>query len=453
MVAVLIVLSTGCDGTSSAAAASPEASEEPVPVVSRATDTVIAEAVIEPARWSELHVDLGGEIVEVLVAEGEPVTAGAPLLRVDVDELENALQSARQDVIAQKAALERLMAGSTEKQIARADKANADQIAQAEVALQAAQLQLKRAQADDPSAEVDAARARIAQLELQLAQAQAQSPAADITIARVALERAQIALDDAENEYNKALDRPWEDQAVRDGWARELEQKQLDYRQVQSQLERAQSAYRAHAIGLDVIEAQIADAEIRLAQAIAAQASYAITLEALAAEVESARLQVEALRTWDNPYLDKSSAPEIAQAEARLQQAELAVARLALQIEDAELRAPFGGTVVEVRVELGDRVSPGQAVLVLATLDQLEARTVDLTELDVAQLAVGQSAVVSVDALPDREFGGVVGEIALRGADYRGDVVYAVTVELDAQHIADIPLRWGMTTMVKIEVR
>ena len=106
--------------------------------------------------------------------------------------------------------------------------------------------------------------------------------------------------------------------------------------------------------------------------------------------------------------LDQATAPEIAQAEARLQQAELAVARLELQLDDAELRAPFAGTVVEVRVEEDDRVSPGQVVLVLATLDRIEARTVDLTELDVAQLAVGQSAVVSVDALPDLEFGGVV---------------------------------------------
>jgi multidrug efflux pump subunit AcrA (membrane-fusion protein) len=412
---------------------------------------VIAEALIEPARWSELHFDLAGEIVEVLAKEGDPVVAGALLLHVGVDELENSLQSARQDVVAQKAALDRLMAGSTEKQIARADKDNADQVAQAEVALRAAELQLEKARAEDPAAEVDAAQARIAQLELQLAQAQAQYPRADITVAQVALERAQIALDAAQNEYNKALDRPWEKQAERDGWARELKQKQLDRRRVQAQLGRAQSAYRAHALGLDVIEAQIGDAEIRLAQAVTAQESYAISLEALAAEVESARFQVEALRTWDNPYLDQATAPEVAQAEARLQQAELAVARLALQRDDAELLAPFDATVVEMRVELGDQVSPGQVVLVLATLDRLEARTIDLTELDVAQLAVGQSARVSVDALPDREFGGVINEIALRSADYRGDVTYLVTVELE--DIADLPLRWGMTTMVKIQTR
>jgi multidrug resistance efflux pump len=74
---------------------------------------------------------------------------------------------------------------------------------------------------------------------------------------------------------------------------------------------------------------------------------------------------------------------------------------------------------------------------------------VDLTELDVARVAEGQAVTVSVDALPGEEFGGVVSEIALQAGDYRGDVVYAVTVALP--EVEDLPLRWGMTALVKIE--
>jgi HlyD family secretion protein len=205
-----------------------------------------------------------------------------------------------------------------------------------------------------------------------------------------------------------------------------------------------------HAISLDIVRAQIDEAEALLAQAIAAQEAYTITLEMLAAEVEAAQLELEALRTWDNPYLDEASDEEVAQAEARLRQAELALARLELQMEDAELRAPFAGTVVDVGVEVGDRIGPEEVAAVVATLDQLQARTVDLTELDVARVAVGQPAAVSVDALPGREFGGLVSEVALQAKDYRGDVVYDVTVELtDAESLE--ALRWGMTAMVTIE--
>ena len=211
------------------------------------------------------------------------------------------------------------------------------------------------------------------------------------------------------------------------------------------------SARKAHAISLDILRAQIDEAEALLAQAKATQETYSLTLDVLAADVEAARLELEALRTWDNPYLDEASDEEVAQAEARLRQAELAVARLELQMEDAAMQAPFAGTVVDVLVEVGDRVAPGGTVVVVATLDLLEARTVDLTELDVARVAVGQPVTVSVDALPDREFGGVVREIALQAKDYRGDVVYDVAIELPDAESLEV-LRWGMTAMVTIEI-
>jgi HlyD family secretion protein len=87
---------------------------------------------------------------------------------------------------------------------------------------------------------------------------------------------------------------------------------------------------------------------------------------------------------------------------------------------------------------------------VLATLDQLQARTVDLTELDVARVTEGQSAVVTVDALPDVELRGHVIRIGLQSVDYRGDVTYPIYVELDDD---TSELRWGMTAMVEIDTQ
>jgi multidrug resistance efflux pump len=135
-----------------------------------------------------------------------------------------------------------------------------------------------------------------------------------------------------------------------------------------------------------------------------------------------------------------------------VQKAEIGVETLRLAMEDAELTAPFAGTVVDVQVEIGDQINPGQVVVVLATLDELEIHTTDLTELDVAQVALGQPVVVSVDALPDVEFAGQVTDVALQGQDYRGDIVYQVTVTLDDDQGMG-PLRWGMTTMVEIKTR
>ena len=78
---VLTILTAGCAGAGGGAAT--ETSEtEAVPVVSFASGTVVAEAIIEPARWNEAYLNVGGEVVEVLVTEGESVTAGAPLVRL-----------------------------------------------------------------------------------------------------------------------------------------------------------------------------------------------------------------------------------------------------------------------------------------------------------------------------------------------------------------------------------
>jgi len=112
--------------------------------------------------------------------------------------------------------------------------------------------------------------------------------------------------------------------------------------------------------------------------------------------------------------------------------------------------APFAGIVTAANVEPGDAAAPGEVAFVLATLEQLQARTTDLTELDVARVAQGQAVVVTVDALPDLKLPGRVVRIGLQSVDYRGDVTYPVYVALDE---AAPELRWGMTALVEIEAR
>jgi HlyD family secretion protein len=446
--AVLLVGALVLAGCNAAQQGQEDTSTLPPPIT-RADDRVLAEGSLQPARWTTLAFQIPGTVEAVSVETGQQVAADELLVQLDRQELEISLRSAEQDVLAQEAALRRLNKGATEAVINRNDKANADQIAQAEVALQVKRLQLEQAEANDPELQVQAARARINQLERQVVQVRAQNPAAAVDAAQVEVERAQIALDDVQDEYNKALDRPWEDQEIRDAWAKQLEQAQLNARAAQANLNSARNALRAHTLSLNVLEAQIEEAQIGLAQAQVARDSHEQTLAILAADVASAELNLAALKANDNPFRDPATEEELAQAEVLLAKTELAVESIRLQLEDAELRAPFGGTVVDVLVDPGDEAVPGQAMLVLATLDQLEAHTTDLTELDVAGVAVGQPAEVRVDALPGSRLAGEVTEIALQGQDYRGDVVYRVIVALT--EALDPALRWGMTVEVRID--
>ena len=210
MVLLALVLA-GC-GTRAEPTAAPRAQDDFSPVVS-----VTGELV--PARWAALSAKAGGRVSGVLVEPGDAVDEGAPLVRLDTTDLGLSLRVAQQEVAAQQAALARLIAGASEQAAVRADRENAQQIAQAEIALRVKEQQLEQALDRDPAQDAVAAQALVGQAQAQLAQARAQNPAAEVQVAQVELERAKIALDDAQDEYNKALDRPWEDQGIRDAWA------------------------------------------------------------------------------------------------------------------------------------------------------------------------------------------------------------------------------------------
>jgi multidrug efflux pump subunit AcrA (membrane-fusion protein) len=410
---------------------------------------VTASGVIAPVMWTSLGTQTGGTVVEVLVEPGQEVVANQVLARLDTADLEVALTRAQQGVALQQAILGQLLDGASEQTIARAERDHAQQVTQAELALAASELELEQARARDLEQDVAAAQARVRQLDLQLASARAQNPAPEVTIAQVELERAKIALDETQDEYNKALDRPWEDQSIRDAWAKQLQQAQLNYRLAQAQLLRAQNAQRGHAVSLTALEAQVEEARIALAQAVDARETYSITLRALDTAVQAARANLEHLRSWENPYLDEPSESEIAQAQARLEQARLDMAQIERQIDAAQVRAPFAGAVSEVHARVGQYVMPGQTLIDLGDLSTLRAVTTDLSERDVVRVAVGQEATVFLEAL-DTEISGRVTGIAPEATTVGGDVVYEVVIELTEQ---PPDLRWGMNVEVEIDTR
>ncbi|HRR08106.1 MAG TPA: efflux RND transporter periplasmic adaptor subunit, partial [Rhodothermales bacterium] len=96
-------------------------------------------------------------------------------------------------------------------------------------------------------------------------------------------------------------------------------------------------------------------------------------------------------------------------AEARLREARE-------QLNKTSIFAPMSGVVSQLNVELGERVvgtsqMSGTEMMRIARLDQMEVQ-VDVNENDVVNVAVGDTANVSVDAYPERVFKGVVTEIA-----------------------------------------
>jgi len=120
----------------------------------------------------------------------------------------------------------------------------------------------------------------------------------------------------------------------------------------------------------------------------------------------------------------------------------------AILAAQADLAAPFAGTVISVDISPYETVAPGQVVMVLGDLSRYRIETTDLSERDVNKVKVGQAAMVFMDALGG-EFTGKVVDVARISSEIGGDVVYKVTIEFDEQP-AD--LRWGMSADVEINI-
>ena len=92
-------------------------------------------------------------------------------------------------------------------------------------------------------------------------------------------------------------------------------------------------------------------------------------------------------------------------------------------------------------------MAPGQVVIVLAKLDNLEIETIDLSELNVSAVKVGQPVNVYVEAL-DKEFQGKVSAISPISNTIGSDVFFKVTIQLVEQPQG---LLWGMSADVEIQ--
>jgi multidrug resistance efflux pump len=138
---------------------------------------------------------------------------------------------------------------------------------------------------------------------------------------------------------------------------------------------------------------------------------------------------------------------DVAVAQAGVAQAKAALAAANLNLDHTVVRAPIAGTVGAVDIRLGQFAAPGTPVITLGDLATLRVETTDLDEIDVGRVVLGQSAVVTFDALPDRTFDAAITHIAPVAASTGGGVNYTVILELDE---LDPVLRWGMTAFVDI---
>jgi HlyD family secretion protein len=134
-------------------------------------------------------------------------------------------------------------------------------------------------------------------------------------------------------------------------------------------------------------------------------------------------------------------------------QTNLSIARV--RLEDATVRAPTNGTIIEKPVSEGmvissatSSASGGTTILKMADLSKVRMRAF-VNETDIGNVRAGQVATVTVDAFPNRRFFGLVAQVEPEAVVQSSVTMFPVLVTLEN---FDGALKPGMNGQVVMEV-
>lgn len=133
----------------------------------------------------------------------------------------------------------------------------------------------------------------------------------------------------------------------------------------------------------------------------------------------------------------ESSQLDYANAVAAMIRSRSAVDLAQQRVEEARVQAPVAGTIIDKPVSLGQVIasatnsaSGGTILLKMADLTKVRVRAL-FNETDIGAVVPGQPATVTVDAFPDRPFGGLVEKIEPIAVVQSSVTMFPVLVTLD----------------------
>lgn len=138
-----------------------------------------------------------------------------------------------------------------------------------------------------------------------------------------------------------------------------------------------------------------------------------------------------------------------AQAQNQVNQAQLALDRARRKRDGATLVAPYEGIVSVVNIDPGALAPSSVPAVVVVDAAHLHVE-VDVDEIDIGKIAVGQPAVVTFDALPNQQAQGQVTNITPSSTSSSGVVTYSVRIDLAP---TNLPIRSGMTSTADIVIK
>lgn len=117
-----------------------------------------------------------------------------------------------------------------------------------------------------------------------------------------------------------------------------------------------------------------------------------------------------------------------------LRSAELRMSSAERNISHYTIDAPISGTIVDKKVKAGDKLSANdtamQNLCTIYDMSYLEMK-LNVDELKIRSLEVGQEVNITADAVPGETYKGVISSILVAGTTANGSTSYPVTVRID----------------------
>jgi len=399
---------------------------------------VVADGRLLPAQSLDLSFAAGGQVAQVLVAEGDTVAAGALIAQLKSSQsLQAQVSTAQLNLLSAQQAVKDLQGSAV---FATAQAAFA--VAQATDALTQTQKDLRNIQ--NPISE--RLQTSVSDAKLALDTAKNNNLLGTVDADNQALVQATAQVNILFSAYQN-LQAKWDAGDHGDALKKGLDLAQSAYQSAldtQTQLKlRIQTDQANSADAVTKAQKTYDDAVANLAAAQrgpdAGRLALAQAKETLAeATLADAQRKYDKIKAGPDP-----DALRLAQAKVDTSQAALTAAQSALS--DSELRAPFAGNMAHLDLKVGQQVAPGQNVGTLADFSSWVVETTNLTEIEVVRISAGQGVTVTLDALPNAPLQGKVSEISPVFEEKQGDITYTTRITL-AEHQAQ--MRWGMTASV-----
>jgi HlyD family secretion protein len=388
---------------------------------------VTASGQVEPDRLTVLSVNAPGLVASVHVRVGDEVQAGDVLVQLKTDDLTLQVERAEQNLALSEADLEALLSDP-----------QAGDVAAAEAAVLSAQVNLDNLLAGPSEQDVTESEANVRTQEANGASAAAAYRSALESISTSAIATAQADLVDAQIAYDEAKETSEDDPNgdTHEAFVEAAENLAIAQAALDELLAGPnQGTIGSAAAGVSAATANVdeAEADHDLLLSGASESEIAVAKASLAqAQADLASLTAGA------------SAEEIAVAEAEVEQARLALADAQEALSKATVTAPFDGVVTAVDVAEGEYAT-GDVVELVSSASSV---ILDVDEVDVGALAVGQPAVIMLEAWPDVEIGARIVSIA-PSANVSSDGIVSFDVELSLEE-TDLLVLAGMTADARV---